>query len=52
MLRDDAEDCLLISRLTTDRTKRQTFRKLATQLEEMAAELGAVIAARRASGET
>jgi len=52
MLRDDAEECLLISRLATDQTKRQTFRKLATQLEEMAAELGAVIAAKRASGAT
>ncbi len=51
-LRDDAEDCLLISRLATDPTKRQAFRKLATQLEEMAAEIEAVIAARRASGET
>ena len=33
MLRDDAEECLLISRLATDQTKRQTYRKLATQLE-------------------
>jgi hypothetical protein len=52
MLRDDAEECLLISRLATDQTKRLTFRKLATQLEEMAAELGAVIAAKRTSGAT
>jgi hypothetical protein len=51
-LRDDAEDCLLINRLATDQTKRQTFGKLATQFEEMAAELEAVIAAKRASGET
>jgi hypothetical protein len=50
MLRDDAEGCLLISRLAADPTKRQTFRKLATQLES--AELGALIAAKRASGET
>jgi hypothetical protein len=51
-LRDDAEDCLLISRLATDRTKRQTFERLATQLEEMAAEIEAVIATKKASGET
>ena len=51
-IRDDAEDCLLISRLATDQTKRQTFSRLATQLEQMAAELEAVIAAKRASGET
>jgi CRISPR/Cas system-associated endoribonuclease Cas2 len=51
-IQDDAEDCLLISRLATDQTKRQTFSRLATQLEQMAADLEAVIAAKRASGET
>jgi hypothetical protein len=50
-LRDDAEDCLLISRLATDRTKQRAFEKLANQFEEMAAELEAVIAAKRSSGE-
>ena len=51
-LRDDAEDWLLISRPATDQTKRQTFSRLATQFEQMAADLEAVIAATRASGET
>ena len=45
-LRGDAGDCRLISRLATDQTKRQTFGKLAAQLEEMAAEIEAVIAAK------
>ena len=51
-LRGDAEGCLLISRLATDQTKRQTFGKLVAQLEEIAAEIEAVIAAGSASGET
>jgi hypothetical protein len=51
-LRADAEDCDLIGRLATDQTKRETFRKLATQLRDMAAELEVVIAAKIASGET
>jgi hypothetical protein len=49
-LRDDAEDCLLISRLATDQTKRQVFEKLAIRLEAMAAELEVVIAAKSATG--
>ena len=50
-LRADAEDCDLIGRLATDQTKRETFRRLATQLRDMAAELEGVIAAKIASGE-
>ena len=44
-IRDDA------SRLAADQSKRQTFSRLATQFEQMAADLEAVIAAKRASGE-
>jgi GTP1/Obg family GTP-binding protein len=46
-IQDDAVDCP-----ATDQTKRQTFGRLATQLEQTAADLEAVIAAKRASGET
>jgi GTP1/Obg family GTP-binding protein len=44
-IQDDAVDCP-----ATDQTKRQTFGRLATQLEQTAADLEAVIAAKRASG--
>lgn len=35
-LRDDADDCLLISRLATDKPKRELFAKLAEHLTAMA----------------
>lgn len=46
----NAEDCTLIARLATDKTKRETFTRIATQLREMAAELQADIAARSQGG--
>ena len=39
----NAEDCELIARLATDPSKRQTFKRVAKQLREMAAELRADI---------
>jgi hypothetical protein len=42
----NAEDCELIARLATDPGKRETFKRIAKQLREMAAELRADIAAR------
>jgi hypothetical protein len=35
-LRDDADDCLLISRLATDKPKRELFARLAEDLTAMA----------------
>src|SRR6201991_2570820 len=46
----NAEDCELIARLATDKTKRETFTRIATQLREMAAELQADIAAHSQGG--
>jgi SepF-like predicted cell division protein (DUF552 family) len=46
----NAEDCTLIARLATDKSKRETFTRIATQLREMAAELQADIAARSHGG--
>ena len=42
----NAEDCTLIARLATDKSKRDTFARIAKQLRDMAAELQADIAAR------
>lgn len=39
----EAEDCDLIANLATDQVKRVTFRNLANQLRQMAAEVQAVI---------
>ena len=50
-LRDDAEDCALISKLATDEVKQETFAKLAGQFREMAAALVAVISAKVRAGE-
>ena len=50
-LRADAEDCDLIGRLATDKTKRETFKKLAVQFRSAAADLEAVIAEKLAAGE-
>jgi hypothetical protein len=51
-LRADAEDCLLISRLATDKAKRETFKNLSDHLRQMAVDVDAVIAAKSAAGET
>jgi hypothetical protein len=51
-LRADAEDCLLISRLATDKVKRETFKNLSDHLRQMAVDVEAVIAAKSAAGET
>jgi hypothetical protein len=51
-LRTDAEDCALISKLATDKVKRETFAKIAAQHREMAAELETLIAAKIRAGET
>ena len=42
----DAEDCALISKLATDKVKRETLAKLAEHLRQMAADVEAVIAAK------
>jgi len=44
-LLDDANDCDLIGNLATDPSKRATFRRLAHEFREMAAQLRADIAA-------
>ncbi len=51
-LRVDAEDCRLISRLATDKAKRDLFARLAEQLTQMAADIEATIAAKIAGVET
>jgi hypothetical protein len=43
-LRSDAEDCTLISKLATDKEKRELFARLATQLRKMAEDVEDVIA--------
>ena len=48
-LRLDAEDYDLIAKLATDPTRREAFRRLATQFRQMAAELEELI--RTTSGE-
>jgi hypothetical protein len=51
-LRTDAEDCALISKLATDKAKRQMFAKLAEHLGQLANDVEAVIAEKIRSGET
>ena len=51
-LRADAEDCTLISRLATDKAKRDLFAGMAAQIRQMIAELEAAIEARVAGGKT
>jgi hypothetical protein len=51
-LRTDAEDCALISKLATDKAKRQMFAKLAEHLGQLANDVEAVIAEKTRSGET
>jgi hypothetical protein len=51
-LRTDAEDCDLIGRLATDKTKREAFRKLATRLRSAAADVEASVAEKITDGDT
>jgi hypothetical protein len=51
-LRDDAEDCELISKLAADQAKRGVFANLAIQLQQAAADIEQVIAAETAAGDT
>jgi hypothetical protein len=51
-LRTDAEDCALISKLATDKAKRQMFAKLAEHLGQLANDVEAVIAEKIRSGES
>ncbi len=50
-LRADAEDCSLISKLATDKAKRELFARLAAQLQKMAEDIEVAIAARVAGKE-
>jgi hypothetical protein len=50
-LRGDAEDCDLISKLTADPAKQETFAKLASRLRQSAADIEQVMAQRNAAGE-
>jgi predicted aldo/keto reductase-like oxidoreductase len=43
-LRTDAEDCALISKLATDKMKRETFARLADHLRQLANDAAAAIA--------
>jgi hypothetical protein len=47
-LRVDAADCDLISKLATDRAKRELFARLSRQLLAMAAEVETLIAEKKA----
>jgi len=51
-LRVDAEDYRLISKLATDRAKRELFERLSEQLSRMAADIEAAIAAKITAGKT
>jgi hypothetical protein len=50
-LRDDADDCELISKLATDQAKREVFANLAIQLRQAAADVEQVMAAKAATGD-
>jgi hypothetical protein len=50
-LRNDAEDCDLISELAADPAKREVFAKLASHLRLAAADIERVIAAKRIASE-
>jgi hypothetical protein len=50
-LRADAEDCFLISKLATDKEKRELFARLAAQLRRMAEDVEVAIANKVAGGE-
>jgi hypothetical protein len=47
-LRTDAEDCVLISKLATDKTKRNLFAKIAARLQSLADEVEREIQTRSA----
>jgi len=49
-LRINAEDCNLISKLATDRAKRELFARLSRRLLDMATEVEAVIVAETRDG--
>lgn len=51
-LRADAEDCSLISKLATDRAKRELFARLAGQLRQMAEDVEVAIANKAAGKKT
>jgi hypothetical protein len=51
-LRTDAEECALISKLATDKPKRELFAKLSKHLMTLASEVQRAIAAKVADGET
>jgi hypothetical protein len=51
-LRTDAEECALISKLATDKEKRELFAKLSKHLMTLASEVQRAIAAKVAGGET
>ena len=51
-LRAEAEDCTLISRLASEKAKRELFAHLAAQIRGMIVEVESAIAARIAGGET
>jgi len=50
-LRTDAEDCALIGKLATDAGKRDLFNRLAANLRNMASDVQAMIALKRAEGD-
>ena len=47
----EAEDCELIGKLATDPQKRELFKKLATDLRNLACDIDAQIAGREREGE-
>ena len=47
----DAEDCALIGKLATDARKRDLFNRLAANLRNMASDVQAMIASKRAGGD-
>ncbi len=50
-LRTDAEECLLISRLATNRAKREAFEALAEKYNRMAEELEELLASGKVGGD-
>ncbi|UGV27267.1 hypothetical protein E0H22_17175 [Rhodopseudomonas boonkerdii] len=50
-LRTDAEECILISRLATNPTKRQTFEALAAEYQTMARHLETIFASGEIPGD-
>ena len=51
--RADAARCVVISKLATDKVKRETFARLAARLRQMATDIEAVLATKKiADGQT